>query len=181
MLRRSPPSAILVDMERVLPVRVRRRLLPGDTEAIVAQHERLYVAEHGLDASFVAGVADGLAAAVARGWPGAREGVWLVERDDTLAGSLGLTDEGGGTAQLRWFLIEPELRGGGRGRRLLAEALGLAAESGYARVVLDTFSHLTAAAALYRAAGFRAASEQPGPRWGLDAMVFQRYELALPG
>lgn len=41
-------------------------------------------------------------------------------------GSVGLTDQGGRVAQLRWFLVEPEVRGVGLGRQLLTGALAQA-------------------------------------------------------
>jgi GNAT superfamily N-acetyltransferase len=71
------------------------------------------------------------------------------------------------------------VRGRGLGRRLLGEMLSKAAEVGYARVVLETFSELEAAAHLYRDHGFEVVSADAAPRWGRDRITYQRYELEL--
>ena len=96
-----------------------------------------------------------------------------------LAGSVGLTEESDDTATLRWFVLDRQLRGHGLGSRMLKEMLTSAERGGYARVTLETFSELTAAARLYRRHGFRLLSEDTAPRWGRDAITYQRYELEL--
>ena len=159
---------------------IRREPVPGDLGAIVAMHGRLYAREHGLDATFEAEVAAGVAGAAARGWPGPREGIWMVEHESRVAGCLGLTDEGEDVAKLRWFLLDPGLHGRGLGRRLLEELLQKAEASGYRRVSLETFSELRAAAHLYRSVGFRKTDEKPGRMWGAD-VVEEKYERSVCG
>ena len=104
----------------------------------------------------------------------------IVEREGKHAGSLAMTDEGDGVACVRFFVLEPELRGEGLGRRLLRELLDAARARGFERVVLETFSELTAAAHLYREHGFQVTGAETGPRWGRAEITYQRYELALP-
>jgi GNAT superfamily N-acetyltransferase len=159
-------------------VSVRRELRPGDLGAIVAQHGRVYSREYGLDSSFEALVASSVASAALRGFPGPRDAIWIVELDGELAGSLALTDEGDGEARLRWFLLDAGLRGRGLGRRLVGELVARAEELGYARVTLETFGDLEAAARLYLEHGFELLSTETGPRWGRAQLPFQRYELA---
>jgi GNAT superfamily N-acetyltransferase len=159
--------------------RIRRELRPGDLGAIVAHHGRVYGDEYGVDATFEAHVAATVARAVLRGLPGPRETIYLVELDGEHAGSLALTDEGDGQAAIRWFVLSPEVRGRGLGRRLLGEMLSWAAEVGYKRVFLETFSELEAAAHLYRNHGFELVSAEASPRWGRERIVYQRYELEL--
>jgi ribosomal protein S18 acetylase RimI-like enzyme len=159
---------------------IRRDLRPGDLGAIVRHHGRMYLAQYALDSSFEAHVAASVAAAGKRGFPGEREGIWIVERDGEHAGSIGLTDEGDGLAMLRWVVIDPELRGRGLGRRLVSDVVAFAESAGYERIALETFSDLTAAAHIYRSAGFEVRWEQRGPRWGRDDVTYQRYELSLP-
>src|SRR5687768_17555033 len=72
---------------------VRRELRRGDLGAIVSLHGRLYAREHGLDSTFEAHVCAAVAKVGQRGWPSERDGVWIVERDGVLAGSLALTQE----------------------------------------------------------------------------------------
>jgi len=158
---------------------IRRDLRPGDLGAIIAHHGRLYAREHGVDPSFEAHVAASVAAAGKRDWPGAGEALWIVERRGEHAGSLALTDEGDGMAALRWFVLDPELRGRGLGRRLVGEAVELAERAGYEGIGLETFSELRAAAHLYRQAGFELAWAETGPRWGRAEITYQRYELSF--
>jgi ribosomal protein S18 acetylase RimI-like enzyme len=158
---------------------IRRELRPGDLGAIIEHHGRLYAREYGVDSSFEAHVAAAVARAALRGFPRDSEAIWIVERDGRHAGSLALTDEGDGVAWVRFFVLDPEARGAGLGRRLLDELLETARETGFDRVVLETFSDLRAAAHLYRAHGFRVTSEETGPRWGRAELTYQRYELEL--
>lgn len=156
---------------------IRRQLRAGDVGAIAEQHGRLYRREFGLDVSFEAELARALYAAAERGWPTDREGIWVVERAGTLCGSLVLTDEGDGEGRVRAFLLEPSLRGRGLGRRLLEELVERATATGYELLSLYTFSELHAAARLYTRHGFVVVSEETGPRWGMERMTYQRYEL----
>ena len=48
-----------------------------------------------------------VAAAGKRGFPGARERLWIVELGGRHAGSLALTDEGDGLGAVRWFVLDP--------------------------------------------------------------------------
>jgi N-acetylglutamate synthase-like GNAT family acetyltransferase len=160
-------------------VSIRRQLRPGDLGAIIEMHGRVYGREYGNDERFEAMVAGSVAHAATGGFPNRREGVWIVERDDALAGSLALTDEGDDVAAVRWFLLDPELRGAGLGRRMLAELLAEAQGHGYTRIFLDTFSLLRAAAGLYRSFGFEVVNTDTAPRWGHERIDYQRYELEL--
>ena len=158
---------------------IRREIREGDMEAIVAHHGRLYSEEHGVDEDFERMVASAVARSLDRGFPGEREGIWLVELDGRHAGSLALTDEGDGEAAVRWFVLDRELRGLGLGRRMLDELLATAGALGYERVWLETFSDLRAAAHLYRDRGFELVSCEESPRWGRERIAYQRYELEL--
>ena len=158
---------------------IRRELLPGDLGEIVALHGRLYSREYGHDETFEAMVAASVVDAAAQGFPGPREGIWVVEEDGKMVGSLGLTDEGDGEARVRWFLVEPSLRGQGLGRVLLDELFAKVEQAAYTRITLETFSDLEAAAHLYREHGLELVWEDTRPRWGRPAVTYQRYERAL--
>jgi GNAT superfamily N-acetyltransferase len=126
----------------------------------------------------MAAVSASIGAAAAAGWPSVGGGVWLVERDGELVGSLALTAEGEGVGQIRWVVLLPEARGHGLMRTLLTEAIEAARAQGMTRLVLDTFSALTAAAHVYRGAGFRVVSARERDDWG-PAITYQHYELHL--
>jgi hypothetical protein len=70
---------------------VRRTLRPGDAEGIADLHDRVYRDEYGLDGRFRASVARGVEEAVGAGWPDRSGAAWLIDGEDELAGSLGLT------------------------------------------------------------------------------------------
>jgi ribosomal protein S18 acetylase RimI-like enzyme len=158
---------------------IRDELRPGDMEAIVAHHRRIYGDEYGVDSRFGDFVAAAVARAEERGFPTEREAIRIVELDGEHAGSIGLSDEGDGEAAIRWVVLSPEVRGKGLGRRLVGEMLAFAEDHGYRRVWLETFSELTTAAHLYLEAGFVVTDADTAPRWGRDAITMQRYELEL--
>jgi GNAT superfamily N-acetyltransferase len=158
---------------------IRRELRPGDLRAILEMHGRVYAHEYGNDERFEAMVAATVTRAGQRGFPSEREEIWIVEHDGIFSGSLALTDEGDGTAMVRWFLLDSELRGSGLGRRMLTELVAEAREHGYSRLCLETFSLLRAAARLYLSFGFEVVSTDTAPRWGHAAIDYQRYELPL--
>jgi ribosomal protein S18 acetylase RimI-like enzyme len=158
---------------------IRRELRAGDLGAIVAHHGRVYAEEYGVDTTFDGLVASAVGEAALRGFPSSREAICLVELEGEHVGSVALTDEGDGEAAIRWFVLSPEVRGRGLGRRLLGELLERASELGYRRVWLETFSELEAAAHLYRDHGFEVVSADESPRWGRERIVYQRYELEL--
>lgn len=159
-------------------VRLRPGLKPGDLGTIVRLHGTIYAAEQGFDVGFEAYVAGPLAEFAVRSSD--RERIWIAERpsDGRMLGCVAVVAASERTAQLRWFLITPEARGQGLGRRLLDEALAYCRASGYVEVVLWTGSVLEKAARLYRAAGFQKTEEHPGRRWGVD-VVEEKYELRL--
>jgi RimJ/RimL family protein N-acetyltransferase len=157
---------------------VREGPRPGDIGAVVRLHGLLYAREYGLDASFEAMVAQRLGGLTRRGWPAAGEGLWIAEADGEPAGSITLADEGGGSARLGHFLLHPDLRGRGLGPRLVGAALERARDAGHRRVELLTFSELTAAARIYRAAGFERTGAERRSLWGREVEI-ETYELTL--
>ena len=155
-------------------VELRTEVRPGDIGSVTRLHGELYAREYGFDATFEAYVAAPLAEFVLRASP--RERIWLAETDRQLAGCVAIVAESAETAQLRWFLVAPQARGSGLGRRLLTEALGFSRGQGYTGVVLWTVSALSRAADLYRAAGFRRIESRPARRWGAE-VIEEKYEL----
>ena len=147
-----------------------------DVEAVVAFHREVYRAEWNFDERFVAHVEAPLAAFARAG--SARDRLWLAELDGRLVGCIAIVAAAPGVGQLRWFLVAPEARSAGLGRRLMAEALGFCREQGHRSVILWTVDLLEDAARLYRAHGFRRVERRPGAPWGVP-LVEERYELAL--
>ncbi len=82
-------------------------------------------------------------------------GTFLVARHDSRAvgcGAIRLLDAR--TAEVKRMYVEPDQRGKGVGRALLARLEASARQFGARRLVLETGSHSPDALALYRRAGF---------------------------
>jgi len=82
-------------------------------------------------------------------------GVFLVARRDGRAvgcGAIRVLDDS--TAEAKRMYVEPDLRGQGVGRAVLAALEAAAREHGARRLVLETGVHQQAALELYRQAGF---------------------------
>ena len=143
--------------------RIRHTLAPGDLGMIVHLHGLVYAREYCLDTTFEPYVAKPLADFVLAG----NGRLWIAEETGArIVGSIAVVDAGDGAGQLRWFLLVPEARGTGLGRRLLEEALAYCRERGMADVYLWTFADLADAVRLYERAGFRTSEQRSGLIWG---------------
>jgi GNAT superfamily N-acetyltransferase len=103
------------------PITIRCDLRPGDLGMVVFLHGTIYARERGFDPTFEAYVAGPLAKLVMA--PDPRERIWLAERAGLIVGCIAIVAATPSTAQLRWFLVDPSVRGGGLGKKLLTEAL----------------------------------------------------------
>ena len=139
-------------------------------------HGTVYARERGWDATFEAYVAGPLAEFVLSA--AKRQQLWVAEKGVQVVGSIAVVAVSAQTAQLRWFLVEPSVRGAGLGRKLLDEAIAFCREEGYSEIVLWTERSLSAAAHLYRGAGFCKVEEKPGKLWGAE-VVEEKYVLGL--
>jgi GNAT superfamily N-acetyltransferase len=81
-------------------------------------------------------------------------------------------------AQLRWFLVAPEARGSGLGRKLLREALEFCRDSDFRSVFLWTLAELKTVGHLYEQAGFRKTEQKTHEIWG-TVRTEERYDLTL--
>jgi len=155
-------------------IQIRHVLEPGDLGMVVHLHGVIYAREYGLDTSFEPYVAKPLAE-FAMGGAGR---LWVAAKGGHVIGSVAMVDAADGAGQLRWFLLTPEVRGAGLGRRLLATALDYARKRQFARVFLWTFAELRDALKLYERAGFSVVETKTGRIWGAERTQV-RMELHL--
>jgi GNAT superfamily N-acetyltransferase len=158
------------------PITLRTDLRPGNLGSVVNLHGVLYAQERGFDPTFEAYVGGTLFEFMLSG--NDRQRLWIAECDGQIVGCIAVVAVSARTAQIRWFLVDPCIRGLGLGQRLLGEAVTFCKGFEYSEVILWTESALTVAAHLYRSAGLCKTEEKPGRMWGMD-LVEEKYELRL--
>jgi DNA-binding MarR family transcriptional regulator/GNAT superfamily N-acetyltransferase len=149
----------------------------GDFGWIIHRQGALYSQEYGWNEDFEALVAEITARFIKQFKPG-RDCCWVAEKGGRIAGAVFVVEEDAETAKLRMLYVEPDVRGGGVGRRLIDEAVGFAGKAGYRRLTLWTNDNLTAARRLYERAGFRLVSEERHESFG-HKLTGQYWELLL--
>jgi DNA-binding MarR family transcriptional regulator/GNAT superfamily N-acetyltransferase len=149
----------------------------GDFGWIIHRQGALYSQEYGWNEDFEALVAEITARFIKQFKPG-RDCCWVAEKGGRIAGAVFVVEEDAETAKLRMLYVEPDVRGGGVGRRLIDEAVNFAGKAGYRRLTLWTNDNLTAARRLYERAGFRLVSEERHESFG-HKLTGQYWELLL--
>lgn len=156
-------------------VSIRDTFQPEDIDSLIKLHGVLYAKEFGWDQSFESYVAQGLNEFVASFDPG-KNRLWLAENDDRIIGSIAIVGHTHAEAQLRWFLVDPDYRGGGIGSGLLRTALQFCRERRYSTIFLWSTSDLTVARLLYTREGFRKTREITHEIWG-KRLTEEKYVL----
>ncbi|APE44078.1 GNAT family N-acetyltransferase [Sulfitobacter alexandrii] len=148
-----------------------------DRDWLVEQHSVHYAREEGFDESFGTLVAEILDAFLAKNDP-ARERGWIAWAEGRRLGSIFCVRLDDDTAKLRLFLLTPEARGRGLGRRLLETCMGFARDAGYRRMTLWTHESHRAAGALYARNGWSLVSRTPVVSFG-QPNVEQHWSIDL--
>ena len=147
-----------------------RTLRTGDAGLIAARQAILYDEGYGGGRGLEANVAEAVAGFLRNFRPGRDQG-WIAEVEGAMAGSILITDEGGGLARLRLLYVEPMARGRGIGEALVATCLDFARTAGYRAVTLWTHTVLESARRIYAAHGFRL----------IDTAVHEEFGAAVQG
>jgi len=150
---------------------------PADAPWLVERHGTLYAQAEGFDTTFAPLVASILDHFIASHDPVAEAG-WIAESSGTPVGSIFCVRLDDATAKLRLFLLEPDRRGQGLGRRMLAHCTGFARQAGYSRMQLWTHESHKAACALYAATGWQLTASKPVHSFGRD-LVEQSWQIDL--
>jgi len=163
-------------MNNNLKVIIRNSIKPGDMGYITYLHGKLYADQYGFDHTFEPYVAVPLAQFISSHC--SKERIWIVEKENSIMGSVALVRQSDKQAQLRWLLLHPEIRGFGIGKRLVKEVIAFARQCEYSSLFLLTIDILPEAAGLYRSLGFTVTEATKMQVWGLK-VTEQKYELKL--
>lgn len=155
---------------------IRTHIKAGDIGCITYLHGIVYAAEYQLDHTFEGYVAAGLGQ-FANTYNSDHDYFAVAELDGTIVGTIAIVGQRDRTAQLRWFLVHPDARGRGLGKRLLRDAVDFCRRRNYKSVFLWTISDLKIAAHLYRDAGFQLTEQITHEIWGA-VRTEEKYELS---
>lgn len=154
-----------------------RRFEAEDSPWLVERHQTLYTQDEGFDDTFGPLVAEILREFCADHDP-ERERGWIAEENGQRLGSIFCVRLSDTTAKLRLFLLTPEARGKGIGKRLLTQCMQFARDAAYQDMTLWTHESHEAACALYAAFGWELADSKPVHSFGQD-LIEQSWKTVL--
>ena len=137
-----------------MPITIRTTPQPGDLGYMTYLHGILYDFGQGFENYVATSLAEFFET-----YDPTKERVWMAEDQGQIVGHLVLKNTEG-WAQLRYFLIRPEYRGMGLGKRLMQEFLEFFQACGYQKSFLLTTDGLDTAVHLYERYGYRLANSR---------------------
>ena len=102
----------------------------------------------------------------------------ILECNSVPAGSITVAKADRDTAQIRFFMLEPEMRRRGYGNRLIDLAIDFCRKKGYKRVFVLTITTQVVARHVYETHGFYKVWSRDKSEWG-DGIVEERWDLEL--
>jgi ribosomal protein S18 acetylase RimI-like enzyme len=157
-------------------ISIRTELQAGDIGYVTYLHGILYKIEYNYGINFEAYVARGLHEFYEQYDP-TNNRVWIGEHNRKIVGFLLLMNRGN-AAQLRYFIIVPEYRGIGLGKKLMGLYMDFLRQCGYQSSYLLTTHELYTAAYLYKKYGFKLKEEKDSTSFG-KALKENMYTLEL--
>jgi len=162
--------------ESLYPITI-RNFVEEDIDYLILQHQIIYPAEYGLSSAFVNDV-NKIIHQYVEHFDARKECILIAEVDGRRLGSIAIAKSDDKTAQLRFFLIEPEGRGKGIGKKLIETALEFCSEKDYTHIFLETLSKLKTARHIYKSKGFEITHTQENSEWGKD-LIEERWDMDL--
>lgn len=154
-----------------------RPFTQSDIEYVISRHKTLYYAERHLSGTFSAYV-DEIVYSFVEKFNAQTDCLKILEYNGAPAGSIAIAKVDEATAQLRFFMLEPEMRQRGYGNRLMDMALDFCKDRGYKKVFLLTIAAQVIARHVYETHGFYKVSSNDKSEWG-DGVIEECWELNL--
>jgi N-acetylglutamate synthase-like GNAT family acetyltransferase len=155
-----------------------RPFCKNDLDFVISRQLALYASEYGFTSDVWKTYLTGGVQDFVRQFDSEQACMYILENNTVPCGCIAIAYAGDATAQLRFYFIEPEMRGKGAGHRLIDLALRFCREKKYRHVFLWTFSTLMAARHLYAGRGFRITDTHVNNEWG-GPVLEERWELEL--
>lgn len=154
-----------------------RSFTSSDIEYVISRHKTLYYAERHLSNVFFDYV-DNIVYQFANNFNFKTDCLNILECNGNPAGSIAIAKVDNETAQLRFFMLEPEMRGRGYGNKLMDIALDFCREKKYKHVFLLTISAQIIARHIYECRGFQKTASYDKSEWG-EGVVEERWDLDI--
>lgn len=154
-----------------------RPFTQSDIEYVISRHKTLYYAERHLNGTFSAYV-DEIVYHFVDKFNAQTDCLKILECNGVPAGSIAIAKVDSKTAQLCFFMLEPEMRQRGYGNHLMDIALDFCREKRYEKVFLLTITAQVIARHVYEAHGFYKVASYDKSEWG-DGVIEERWELSL--
>jgi ribosomal protein S18 acetylase RimI-like enzyme len=164
-------------MTKIKDIKIRNEMIPGDLGYVIHLHGLLYGREYNYGILFETYVAQGLHEFY-KNYDPEKDRVWICEHNNKIVGFLLLMHREQNAAQLRYFLIKPEYRGIGLGKKLMDLYMEFFNQYKYQSSYLWTTHELHAAASLYKRHGFKLTEEKESIAFG-KPLREQRYDLHI--
>ncbi|WP_378956869.1 GNAT family N-acetyltransferase [Pelosinus sp. sgz500959] len=154
-----------------------RPFTPSDIDYVISRHKALYREERNLSSTFDKYVDESIHHFV-QNFDEKKECMFILECNGSPAGCVAIMKADEKTAQFRYYILEPEMRGRGLGHKLIDMALDFCRQKGYQHVFLLTMNSLKVARHLYKNRGFKITKTYENPEWGKDVLE-ERWDLDL--
>ena len=154
-----------------------RPFVQSDIEYVISRHKTLYYAERHLNGTFSSYV-DKIVYSFVEHFNPQTDCLNILECNGVPAGSIAIAKVDDETAQLRFFMLEPEMRQRDFGNKLMDMALQFCRDKRYKKVFLLTITAQIIARYVYETHGFYKVSSNDKSEWG-EGVVEERWELDL--
>ncbi len=155
-------------------IKIRTDIRPGDLGFVMYRHGKLYSEEYNYGIAFETYVGAGLYEFY-KSYNPELDRAWICEHDNQLVGFILLMHRENESAQLRYFYLEPHIRGIGLGNQLMQLFMDFLNDKGYKHAFLWTTHELVSAAFLYKRYGFTLSDEKQSTDFGKQ-LTEQRYD-----